>query len=83
MDVHIQCRLSVSEEKNSVKKFKDRASGIYPVYEIGPGCPSRRIILEPKELPKHVLYFNSLVSVPDEVLKRGYPKAGIYWEINN
>ena len=83
MDVHIQCRLSVLGEKTLVLQFKNRVSGIYPVYEIGPGCPSCRIIPEPQELPKHVLCFNSLIPVPDEVLKRGYPKAGIYWEIGN
>jgi len=83
MDIHIQCRLSVSGESDLISQFKDRVSGVYPVYEIGPGCPSCRIILEPEEPPKHVLCFNSLIPVPDGVLKHGYPKAGIYWEINN
>ena len=83
MDVHIQCRLSVIGDRDLILQFKNRVSGRYPVYEIGPGCPSCRIILEPQDIPEHVLCFNELIPVPDEVLKRGYPKAGIYWEINN
>ncbi len=83
MDARIECKLFVFGESKSVKEFKQRLEGIYPTYQIGHGCPSCRIELEPTEPEKHPLCFNNTIPVPETKLAQGYPKAGMYWEINN
>ncbi len=83
MDAHIKCKLFVFGEREAVRDFKEKLKGVYPTYQIGHGCPSCRIELEPQEPEKHPLCFNNIVPVPESKLAQGYPKAGVYWEINN
>ncbi|GEM_PF-3528487 len=83
MDARIQCKLMVTGNPDDVRNFKEEMKGEYPSYEIGHGCPSCRVELEPQESEEHSLCFNNVVSVPEDKLKKGYPKAGMYWEINN
>ncbi len=83
MDARIECKFYIYGEKTDVKNFKEKLKGIYPPYQIGHGCPSCRIELEPQEPEKHPLCFNNIIPVPENKLKQGYPKAGMYWEINN
>ncbi len=83
MDARVECKLFIAGNRESVNNFKEKLRGVYPTYQIGHGCPSCRIELEPQEPEKHPLCFNNIVPVPESKLAQGYPKAGMYWEINN